>query len=226
MGLRRSALTIWILALLVTLVAQDRIATAAVLQDEICDVTADYHLGAGNYLRAAELHQKLLAAHPNDALAHYHLGFAYGMLGMRDKEVAEYRQAVGLGLKQWDLFLNLGRVYLEDGKAEAAADAFRYAVSFGPDRPESHYNLGLAYERRGMFTQARNELMESLLLDPKQPDARNMMAVIDVEVGDDASARKVWAELARTDPGFAPARTNLAILDRADNARSNVSSQR
>ena len=49
----------------------------------------------------------------NNALAHYHLGFAYGMTGNVSKEISEYRTAIGLGLKVWDLFLNLGLAYYD-----------------------------------------------------------------------------------------------------------------
>ena len=34
-----------------------------------------------DYSSAVTLHRKFLSSHPNDALAHYHLGFAYGMVG-------------------------------------------------------------------------------------------------------------------------------------------------
>src|SRR5712691_3515097 len=110
--------------------------------NEICDAKADYFLGIEDYPETAKLHRILIASHPNDALAHYHLGFAYGMLGRHTEELAEYRRAVGLGLKQWDLFLNLGLVYLEEGNTDAATDALANAVALGPSHAEAHFNLG------------------------------------------------------------------------------------
>jgi len=181
--------------------------------NEICDATADYFLGIEDYPQAAKLHRILITAHPDDALAHYHLGFAYGMLGRHTEELAEYRRAVSLGLKQWDLFLNLGLVYLQDGNTDAATDALATAVALGPGHAEAHYNLGLAYERHGMLAEATREMLTSLRLDPNQAEARNMLGVIYAEDGDYATAHEVWSDLART--GFEPARTNLAILDRA-----------
>src|SRR6266849_8928282 len=160
--------------------------------NEICDAKADYFLGVEDYPETAKLHRLLVAAHPNDALAHYHLGFAYGMLGRHGEELAEYRRAASLGLKQWDFFLNLGLVYLEDGNSDAAIDALRTAVALGPDHPEGHFNLGLAYERYGRLA-----------------EARNMLGVIYAEDGNYVLARQVWSDLARI--GFEPARTNLAI---------------
>ena len=186
--------------------------------DPVCDATADYFLGEEDYGEAITTHRRLLAAHPADALAHYHLGFAYGMTGERAPEIVEYRKAAALGLQQWDLYLNLGRALLEAGDLDEATKALNTSAALAPERPESHFNLGLAYERRGMFAPAQDELLTSLRLDPKQPDARNMMGLIYAEERDYSHAREIWNGLARTEPDFEPARANLAILDRLEHA--------
>lgn len=186
--------------------------------DQICDATADYFLGQEDYGEAITMHRRTVAAHPADALAHYHLGFAYGMTGARAQELVEYRKAAALGLRQWDLYLNLGRALLEAGDTDDAAAALNTSVMLAPQRAESHFNLGLADERRGMFGPAQDELRTSLRLDPKQPDARNMMGLIYAEERDYSHAREIWNDLARTEPDFEAARTNLAILDRMEHA--------
>jgi Flp pilus assembly protein TadD len=185
---------------------------------QVCDATADYFLGQEDYGEAIATHRRLIVAHPADALAHYHLGFAYGMTGEREQEVAEYRKAAALGSRQWDLYLNLGRALLEAGNLDGAAKALQTSVALAPERPEGHFNLGLADERRGMLAVAREELATSLRLDPKQPDARNMMGLIYAEERDYTHAREVWNGLARTEPDFEPARANLAVLNRLEHA--------
>src|SRR5437879_12482898 len=97
-----------IVVLLSGLLGRDATVRAGVSGDEICDATADYFLGVEDYPETVKLHRLLVAAHPNEALAHYHLGFAYGMLGRRSAELAEYRRAGSLGLQQWDFFRNTG----------------------------------------------------------------------------------------------------------------------
>ena len=47
----------------------------------ICDVTADHYLAFEDYTVAIRLHREFLQKHPANALAHYHVGFAYGMTG-------------------------------------------------------------------------------------------------------------------------------------------------
>lgn len=185
-------------------------------QAQICDVRADSYLGSENYDQAIKLHERIVVAHPDDALAHYHLGFAFGMVGRHDEELAEYRKAAQLGLRDWDLYVNLGRVYLESQNYPAAIDALSTAVALGPNHPEVHYNLGLAYERRAMLPQAEQEMRAALLLDPNQPETANMLAVICAEEGKRAEARQIWINLIQSRPDFAPARINLAMLNRSD----------
>jgi Flp pilus assembly protein TadD len=204
-----------LVVLLAGLFGGDATAMAGALSgNQICDAKADYFLGVEDYPETAKLHRLLVVAHPNDALAHYHLGFAYGMLGKHGEELSEYRRAGSLGVKQWDFFLNLGLAYLEDGNSDAAIDALKTAVALGPDHPEGYFNLGLAYERFGRLAEARQEMLISLRLDPNQAEALDMLGVIYAEDGNYVLARQVWSDLARI--GFEPARTNLAILDHAD----------
>jgi tetratricopeptide (TPR) repeat protein len=181
----------------------------------ICDAVADYPMLTENYPQAIRLHLRVLAEHPGNALGHYHLGFAYGMLGDHAQELVQYRKAVDLGLKRWDLFVNLGVANLEAGDLEAAAAALTEAVATQPNRPEPHFNLGLVYERRRMLPQAEREFRTSLQLDPNQPDASNMLGVIYAEQHDIPAARRVWTELVRKYPNYGPAHENLSILDSA-----------
>jgi Flp pilus assembly protein TadD len=181
----------------------------------ICDAAADYPMMTGNYPQAVRLHLRMLAEHPDNALGHYHLGFAYGMLGDHGQELVQYRKAVNLGLRRWDLFVNLGLANLEAGDLGAAAGMLSEAVALQPNRPEPHFNLGLVYERRRMLPQAEREFHTSLQLDPNQPDASNMLGLIYADKQDLRSARRVWTELLRKYPNYGPAHENLLILDRA-----------
>jgi len=210
-------LPIWCLAAILAFVVPGAAATAQdkAMDEQICNPTADYFLGIEDYHETIRLHRKILDSNPNNALARYHLGFAYGMVGRRTAEKHEYLRAVGLGLKQWDLFLNLGLAYLEGGEVKPAVDALRTAATIAPGRPEVHFNLGLGYERSGMLVAALHEILASLRLDPNQADARNALAVVYAELGDYECAQKEWAHLVRAVPDYAPAQVNLSILQGA-----------
>jgi tetratricopeptide (TPR) repeat protein len=189
-----------------------RIASAAGGVQQVCDVRADYALGVEDYSEAIRLHGEVIRKHPDDALAHYHLGFAEGMMGNKKAEVSEYQRAAALGLENWDLFLNIGLAQLEIGELDAATDSLRQAVLLGENHAESHFNLALAYERRGLLADADRKTLASLRLNPGQPDARNLLGVIDAQTGQTVRASLVWRELLNDVPDYEPARANLTLL--------------
>jgi tetratricopeptide (TPR) repeat protein len=193
--------------------AGSAVADARLEMVVICDAAADYPMLTENYPEAVRLHLRVLAEDPDNALGHYHLGFAYGMLGDHTQELVQYRKAADLGLRRWDLFVNLGLANFEAGDLAAAADALTEAMVIQPNRPEPHFNLGLVYERRRMLPQAEREFRAALQLNPNQPDASNMLGVIYAEQQDIPSARRIWTELVSKYPNYGPARENLSILD-------------
>ena len=187
-------------------------AFAGGTEEQVCDVGADYSLGVEDYLEAIRLHSEVVRRSPDNALAHYHLGFAQGVMGNRRAEVREYQRAAALGLRDWDLFLNLGLAQSENGDLVAATDSLRRAVLLGGEHSESHFDLALVYERRGMLADAEDETVASLRLNPAQPDARNLLGVIYAQEGQTVRASTIWRELVREAPDYEPAHTNLAIL--------------
>ena len=204
----------------ITLVHLTPARPATINTDEaICNVSADTALGSENYSQAIVLHQRLIEAHGKNALAHYHLGFAYGMVGEHEKELAEYRKASELGLRQWDLYLNLGRLYLEKGDYPSAVEALTTAELLGPEHPETHFNLGLAYERQQKLALATQEIQTAMRLGADPASAGNMLAVIYAENGNPAAARSIWAGLALQASSAEVARANLVLLDHLATSR-------
>jgi tetratricopeptide (TPR) repeat protein len=209
---RGVSLELFCLVILLLSLGIARIACAGGDEQQVCDVRADYALGIEDYPEAIRLRAAVVRRHPDDALAHYHLGFAEGMMGNPTAELSEYQRAAALGLRNWSLFLNVGLVQLENGDLDAAADNLRRAMLLGEDHPESHYNLAIVDERRGQFAEAEREMRASLRLDPSQPDALNALGVIYAEEGKTGHASQVWRELLRETPDYAPARKNLSLV--------------
>jgi len=190
-------------------------SAAMTAEERVCDVAADIALGLGDYPTAIGLHRRVLQSEGNNALAHYHLGFAYGIVGRTTEEISEYRAAIGLGLKNWDLFLNLGLAYFDRQELEKATAAFETAVSLGPQHAETHFNLAVVYERENRLDEALKEIVASLALAPKDLDAANTDAIICAKMGNLVFARNIWTQLVQAAPDYAPARTNLALLNRS-----------
>lgn len=221
------------LALLVTVVVvmlfrSPILASASVSNSsdpQVCDPLADYFLGMEDYPEAIRRHLTVLEENPGNALAHYHLGFAYGVSGQHDNELAEYQKAVSLGMEDWQLFLNLGLLYLENGQTRDATEVLRLAALLGPERPETHFNLGVAYERLGRLEQAEQELLLSLQMDSTQVDAQNTLGAVYAEEGKYGRAQNEWTELVQANPDYAPARTNLNILHQVEHGEGSGSAQ-
>ncbi len=217
---RLSIYLVALIALVLQLPVSARASAQSSASDEqVCDPLADYFLGMEDYPEAIKRHRVVIEDDPGNALAHYHLGFAYGVVGEHRQELAEYQKAIQLGLNDWQLFLNLGLLYLEGGQTQDATQVLRLAALLGPDRPETHFNLALAYERRGALAQAEQEALLSLQIDPSQPDARNTLGAIYAEEGKYVRASQEWNELVGEIPDYTPARTNLAILQHAERNR-------
>ncbi len=220
---KRLLLLVGVLLLVLVLEYREAIASTNAggqTDDQVCDPLADYFLGMENYSEAVQRHQSVIKNEPANALAHYHLGFAYGLMGRHKEELDEYQKAVELGLGDWQLFLNLGLLYLEGGNLNSASEVLRLATLLGPDQAETHFNLALVYERRGMLPQAQQELLQSLHIDPNQPDARNALAAIYAEEGKYGRAYEEWSALVKANPNYAPARDNLNILERIEHGGS------
>lgn len=184
--------------------------------EQVCDPLADYYLGMEDYPQAIRSHELVIKEHPNNALAYYHLGFAYGITGDHRAELADYQKAVELGLSDWQLFLNMGLLYLDGARLDNAMAVLRLAALLGPYHAETHFNLALAYERNGIYPQAEQEILLSLRLDPNQLDARNQLAVIYAEEGNYQRAHEEWTDLAESNPEYSPARANLMILEQVE----------
>jgi tetratricopeptide (TPR) repeat protein len=184
--------------------------------EQVCDPLADYYLGMEDYPQAIRRHEIVIKEHPNNGLAYYHLGFAYGITGDHRAELADYQKAVELGLSDWQLFLNLGLLYLDGDRLDDATAVLRLATLLGPYHPETHFNLALAYERTGVYTLAEQEILLSLRLDPNQLDARNQLGVIYADEGNFERAHEEWTDLMESNPNYSPARANLVILEHAE----------
>jgi tetratricopeptide (TPR) repeat protein len=182
------------------------------VEEQVCDVDADFPLGAENYPEAIRRHIEVVRQHPEDALAHYHLGFAYGMTENREAEIGEYGRAIGLGLNRWDLFLNAGLAELQGGHTRAAIRSLRKAVVLGKNHYESHFTLAVAEDRMGALGDAEHEALRSLLLNPGQTDALNLLGVIYGQEGRTARACDVWRQLVREAPDYCSALQNLESL--------------
>ena len=98
----------------------------------VCPEYADLPLRQEYYEAAIELHLRVLSEEPDNAKAHYHLGYAYVQLGDLNSGIEEYLKALDLGLEGGIFFYNLGMAYGQLGRYQQAEQAFIRAIEIEP----------------------------------------------------------------------------------------------
>jgi len=143
----------------------------------VCPEFADLPLRLGLYEEAVKEHRRVLLEEPDNALAHYHLGYAYGQVGAHSLEVEEYGRAVDLGLAREDLFYNLGMAYAEMGALDKAEQAFSQAVTMAPASGDNRRALGMVYYEQHRFHEAIASCEQATRLEPENPHAWHCLAL-------------------------------------------------
>ena len=168
----------------------------------ICPEYADLPLRQGRFEDAIEQHLQVISQDPENGLAHYHLGYAYGQLGLHPDEIAQYLRAIDLGVESGILYCNLGMAYIELNKYDRAEQSFRQAVEIEPDSGENHLGLGLAYLKQEHYHEAILSCRRATTLEPKDPDTWHCLALAAAKSDEIGEAWNAVKELRKLDPKY------------------------
>ena len=149
-----------------------------------CDAKGDAAVNNGDWQEALRLHEDFLAAHPDNCLTLYHLGYIWGRLGDHEKEIGYYERAAACGYDGDDqLYFNLGMAYGETDQMEKAIAAFQRAVVLDPENADDWFGLGLTARSADRPDLARQAFTRALAVDPRHWDARIELARLDLDQG-------------------------------------------
>ncbi len=144
----------------------------------------------GEYARAEELARTHLEVHPADARAWFYLGFALAAQGRAVEALPAYREAVGLGLHEYQSLYQLGYAALLAGELELATESLEAAIAERSDAPEAWYRLGRARleakaleDAEAAFGQLIEGAPEEAAADEWQERARFQRAIVRIEQG-------------------------------------------
>ena len=179
-----------------------------------CDIAADDAMKRGDYHAALLLHERLLEKEPDNALALYHLGYAYGQTGNHQSEVRCYEKAIALGFTKDAIFFNLGMAYGELNQIEKSLNAFQKAVSLDPDNADNHFGLAMSYQRRLTDELAEAEFLKAIELDPEHIDARLYLSLLYADMGELGKAIQQLRTILEMDPNHAGARDFLEKIEK------------
>jgi tetratricopeptide (TPR) repeat protein len=179
-----------------------------------CDMKADEAMKRRDYDESILLHQALLENDPGNALALYHLGYAYGQIQDHGKETSCYEKAIALGLKKEDLFFNLGMAYGEMDQTEDAVRAFKRALDIYPNNANNYFGLAMAYQKNGHADELAEEaFLKAIELDPELLDARLFLSMLYADKGELPRAADQLRKILETDPSHPMARQFLERIE-------------
>jgi len=157
-----------------------------------------------DYATAAEDYRAYLEKKPDDALAHFNLGYVYTALEKPDAARTEYEKAVSLDPKMAPAYQNLGLTLLASDPAAAVA-SLQKAVELSPEEVRPRLFLGKALERSGKIEPAIEQYRAAEKLAPEDLDVRLSLG---------------WALLNESRIGDAQAEFRAALGMHADEARA------
>jgi len=178
-----------------------------------CDREADEAVKRHDYEEAIRLHQKILETEPDNALALYHLGYAYGQTGDHEREVLFYERAAVLGFTEGNIFFNLGMAYGELNRIDEAIESFKKALTLDPDSADNHFGLALAYQRSMADRPAEQEFLKAIELDPAHIEARLYLSMLYADRGEMQKAAQHLRDILKIDPSNTGVREFLKRIE-------------
>lgn len=162
-----------------------------------------------NYAAAEADYVKYLAQKPDDAVAHFDLGYVYTAEHQTDKAIAEYRKAIVLDPKMMAAHLNLGMSLLTEDPKEAIAP-LQKVVEMNYAFERGHFALGVAEERSGSTAAAQKEYTVAVRLDPNDAEARAALGRLLLAESKGSAAETEFRELLRLKPNDPEGELGLA----------------
>jgi len=183
-------------------------ATAATL-DIYRAAERAYH--DGDYGQAADLLVLYTERRPENAWGHYLLGLAQRKVGALDDAETSLRRALELAPDHLKSRVNLARVLLDRGDAEAAAAEAQRAVALDSTDVAAHRVAGLALAAAGRTGDAEREYRLALRLDPDDAWSLNDLGLLLIRQERFAEALPVLARAVLVNDRVAVFHNNLGV---------------
>jgi Flp pilus assembly protein TadD len=152
-----------------------------------------------DYASAAQDYQAYLAKKPDDAVAHYDLGYAYTALQKPADAQREYEKAIALDPKMAPAYQNLGVTLLPTDSA-AAIEPLQHAAELTPEDARTKWLLGIALEATKKDAQAIEQYQAAERLDAKSVEIRNSLGFALLKTGRASDAEAAFREALALQP--------------------------
>jgi tetratricopeptide (TPR) repeat protein len=162
-----------------------------------------------DYQTAAQNYQDYLAKKPDDALAHFNLGYALMAMQKLPDAKGEYEKALSLDPKMAPAYLNLG-LTLIDTDPPAALAPLRKAAEMMPNQAGPKFLLGTALEENHRFPEAIEQYQGAEGIDGADFNIRFSLGRALLLAGRPSEAEPEFRAASGIRPDFAPAHLGLA----------------
>jgi tetratricopeptide (TPR) repeat protein len=166
----------------------------------------------GDYAGAAAQFKTATSLLATNAQAWNYLGVACQHAGQTDDAVAAYQRSLALDRDLMEAHYNLGCLWLEQNKPDAAVSEFTAYTLRRSKAPEGWLKLGLAQMQSHDVAAAEKSFSTVLYLNPNNAEALNGFGLARMERDRPREAAQFFAAAAREKPDYGPALLNLATV--------------
>jgi Flp pilus assembly protein TadD len=170
------------------------------------------YLERGDYAAAVTQFQTATSLLATNAQAWNYLGVAYQYAGRPAEAATAYQHALTYDRDLMEAHYNLGCLWLEQNKPEAAGNEFTAYTLRRSKAPEGWLKLGLAQLQAHDHAAAEKSFSTVLYLSPDNAEALNGLGLAWVQRGRPREAAQFFAAAAKQNPVFGPAVLNLATV--------------
>src|SRR5688500_12006350 len=190
----------WPLLVCLSLAAWQAAAPAATIQERIERVRADLYSRTDRLDENVKELKRILALDPRSADAHMLLGIAYSTWGSKElkgEAIGEFRQALDLNPRLFQIRFFLAHLYLDLGRAARAKEELEAALVQTPGNPDFLALLGEAERQLKNPRRAVEVTRQALQADPSFAPARYYLGLALLDAGQRDEAIKELEQVVR-----------------------------
>ena len=158
--------------------------------------------------QALELLGRLVAARPDDPVAHNNYANVLRLLRRLDEALRSYERAVQIRPDYAEAHCNRGITLRELGRSAEALQSYERALQLKPDYAKAHCCRGIALHELGRFAEALHSFECTLQLTPGDSEAHVNLGTALLELGRFAEALQSYEHALRLRPDYAEAHSN------------------
>jgi tetratricopeptide (TPR) repeat protein len=159
---------------------------------------------------AADTLQQVLHNEPDNAVAHYHLGIAFDILGDITRAEGEWRNAVRLNPSLTDAQKALAAAEMRNAEWDALRETATQIVNLQPNVPDGYALRAIAEINRKQVSDGENDLQKAMQVAPQNPVGYIQMGNLRASQNRTSDALKFYEDALARDSNSAEALLGIA----------------